>query len=338
MPRKSFLPESVYVIAEAGVNHNGDVRMALRLIDAAADAGANAVKFQLFDPEEIASATSPLAAYQKASGERSQQDMLRSLILPRDAYQRLAEHARTRGIDFIVTPFDIASAKFIATLGVPAIKIPSGEVTNLPFLESVSKLGLPVILSTGTCSLEEVTEAVSMFSDVPLALLHCTSAYPTPYDQVNLRVMATLRERFRVPVGLSDHTEGIAIPIAAAALGAQIIEKHFTLDRSLPGPDHKASIEPQELSAMVTSIRNVEEALGVPEKRRQPSEEDTARVARRSVVAAVNIAAGEKLTKEKLAIKRPGTGIPPKELPNVVGRKVKVDVTAGMPLTHEMLQ
>lgn len=327
------------IIAEAGVNHNGDFNMAMQLIDAAAEAGADAVKFQLFDPDEICGDDSPLASYQGKT-ESSQKEMLRRLTLPRDAYENLKRHAETKGLLFIVTPFDVASAQYLATLGVRVLKIPSGEITNIPFLKAVAALGLPVILSTGTSSMDEVEEAVRIFTDAgtDLAILHCTSSYPTPFDQVNLRAMQTLAEKFSTPVGLSDHTEGVAVPIAAVALGATIIEKHFTLDRTLPGPDHKASVEPEELRQMVNGIRAVEQAMGSAEKKRQPAEQDTAAVARRSVVAARDLKVGDVLTKDMLAIKRPGTGIPPKEIDRTVGRVMAKDVKAGTPLVPDDLQ
>jgi sialic acid synthase SpsE len=293
----------------------------------------------MFDPEELTGKGAPLATYQEDSGETSQMEMLKGLTLTKEEYTDLAEYASQKGIDYIVTPFDSASADFLTSLSVPAIKIPSCEVTNLPFLEHVAGLGLPVILSTGTCNIEEVDDAVSIFKQagVSLSVLHCTSSYPTPFDQINLRVMQTLRQKFTVPVGISDHSEGIVVPIAAAALGAAIVEKHFTLDRSMTGPDHKASIEPGELIAMVQGIRDVESALGSPEKIRQPAEENTALVARRSVIADQDLKAGDILTKENTALKRPGSGIPPKEYATILGRSLSQDATAGTPITHAML-
>ncbi|MDD5041847.1 MAG: N-acetylneuraminate synthase [Candidatus Peribacteraceae bacterium] len=334
-----FCP-SAFIIAEAGVNHNGKEELALRLIDAAQEAGADAVKFQLFDPDELGG-TAPLADYQEQNqgAWRDQREMLASLTLPREAYRRLAAHARARRIGMIVTPFDIASAEFLISLGLKTLKIPSGEITNHPFLKEVAALGADVILSTGMCSLEEVQEAVGIFrsAGVPLTLLHCTSAYPAPYDHVHLRAMAFLRETFGLPVGLSDHTEGIEVAIAAAALGACVIEKHITLDRALSGPDHRASIEPEELARMIRSIRNVEAALGSAEKVRQVSEQNVAAVARRSVVAAYDLKKGQALTKEMIAIRRPGTGIPPKSLAEVIGKIAAQDIPSGTPLTWDML-
>ncbi|MAE81212.1 MAG: N-acetylneuraminate synthase [Flammeovirgaceae bacterium] len=332
--------DHVYIIAEAGVNHNGDINLAKELIDKAAEAGADAVKFQMFDPEEIASADTQLAEYQEGGGHSSQLEMLKSLALPREAFAELVDYAGTKNIDCIITAYDKQSAEFIATLSVPYIKIPSGEVTNHPLLYSIAALGKSVILSTGTCNLEEVDDAVSIFKDarIPLTLLHCTSAYPTPFDQVNLRAMETLHQKFGVPVGLSDHTEGVEAPIAAVALGAVMIEKHFTLDRSLPGPDHKASLEPELLTAMVKGIRNVESALGTGEKVRQEVEEDVAKAARRSIVTCKNIAAGEEITEHMITLKRPGTGISPKEHSSVTGKKALRDIPEGTLLSYDMFE
>jgi len=338
----------MFVIAEAGVNHNGKEDLAMLLVDAACDAGADAVKFQLFDPDEIVGAA-PLATYQEGKDAwRDQKEMLTALMLPQDAYRRIADHATERNIELIVTPFDIASARFLLTLGLKTLKIPSGEVTNIPFLKNVAALGADIILSTGMCSLEEVREAVEIFTStkVPLTLLHCVSAYPAPADQINLRAMETLRQAFRVPVGYSDHTEGIAVALSAAALGAQVLEKHFTLDRSLPGPDHAASLEPEELTQMIQIIKNeealkktpiLEEALGTGEKKCQPCEENVRSVARRSVVAARDLAQGQSLTAEMIAIRRPGTGIAPKFVKDVIGKKAKKDILSGTPLTWDIL-
>lgn len=330
-----------FVIAEAGVNHNGDLQRAKQLIDLAADAGADAVKFQLFDPDEIVGEDTPMAAYQQKNigNTKSQKEMLSDVVLSHEDFVQLASLAQKRSIAFIVTPFDIASARFLLTLNVPAIKIPSCELNNLPFLQKIAELRHPVILSTGTGSLDEVREAVAIFQNTgtDLAILHCTSAYPTPINQVNLRVMDTLRKEFNIPVGLSDHTEGITVPIAAVARGAAIIEKHFTLDRSLPGPDHKASLEPDELTKMVREIRNVEEALGTTEKIRQPAEENTAEVARRSIVVIKDLPTGTILTEEVVTIRRPGTGMPPKELSNVLGKTLACDIAANTMLSPEML-
>ncbi|MDD4287205.1 MAG: N-acetylneuraminate synthase family protein [Candidatus Peribacteraceae bacterium] len=340
---------SVFIIAEAGVNHNGKEDLAMRLVDAACDAGADAVKFQLFDPDELAGAA-PLASYQEGKDAwRDQKEMLASLMLPKDAYRRLADHAKERQIELIVTPFDIASAKFLLSLKLKTLKIPSGEVTNLPFLKNVAALGADVILSTGMCSLEEVKEAVEIFraNKVPLTLLHCVSAYPAPADQINLRTMETLRQEFHVPVGYSDHTEGVAVALTAAALGAQVLEKHFTLDRTMSGPDHAASLEPEELTQMIRIIKDAEalknvsvlqEALGTGEKKCQPCEENVRSVARRSVVAGCDLQKGGTLTAEMIAIRRPGTGIAPKFVRDVIGKKAKKDILSGTPLIWDILE
>lgn len=330
------------------MNHNGKEDLAMRLVDAACDAGADAVKFQLFDPDELAGAA-PLASYQEGNNAwRDQKEMLAALLLPKDAYRRIAEHARQREITLIVTPFDIASAEFLLSLELKTLKIPSGEVTNLPFLGKVAALGVDVILSTGMCSLEEVQEAVTVLraGKGSLTLLHCVSAYPAPTDQINLRAMETLRREFAVPVGYSDHTEGIAVALTAAALGAEVLEKHFTLDRSLPGPDHASSLEPAELTQMIRILRNaaalegvplVAEALGTGEKKCQPCEENVRSVARRSVVAARDLKKGETLTAAGIAIRRPGTGIAPKFSDEVIGKKARRDIPAGTPLTWDTL-
>lgn len=340
---------SVYVIAEAGVNHNGDPALARQLVDVASNAGADAVKFQLFNPDEIVSDTAPLAEYQERSGEDSQKEMLKRLTLPLDEYRQLKVYAERKGIDFITTPFDAVSARFLAGLGVRAIKIPSGEITNIPFLEQVATLRIFTIISTGMSTIWEIREAVEPFKSegTPYALLHCVSSYPAPIDQINLRAMETLRGEFNVPVGYSDHTEGIDVAVTAVALGAQILEKHFTLDRTMPGPDHAASLEPDALKEMMRIIKDTkllksfpttEAALGSSEKRCQPCELNTRDVARRSVVIAMDVAAGQTLTARMLSIKRPGTGITPKDLPTVIGKKTKNALCAGTVLTSDLLQ
>ncbi len=345
----SFAPEGLYVIAEAGVNHNGDIGLAKRLIDVAADAGADAVKFQMFDTDEIAAEGAPLAAYQERSGESSQKAMLRRLELPRDDFRLLKDHAEAKGIEFMTTPFDAESAETLAAMGVRIIKIPSGELTNIPFLERVATLRIPVIISTGMATLEEVRDAVAPFSSlsVPFALLHCVSSYPAPADQINLRAMETLRSAFGVPVGYSDHTEGIEVPLMAVKCGALIIEKHFTLDRSMTGPDHAASLEPAELKemirrmrdrAVIASVKIPTQFLGDGVKRCQPCEENVRLVGRRSVTLARDLPAGTRLQTDMLAIRRPGTGIAPKELASVVGRTLTEDLPAGTVLVWNMLR
>ena len=322
-----------FVIAEAGVNHNGDPALARKLIDAAADSAADAVKFQTFRTAALTSRTAPKAAYQIEStgAAESQSEMLSRLELSADVLRSLQAHAGARRIVFFSTPFDEASADTLATLGVPLFKIPSGEITNLPLLRHVAAKGKPIILSTGMSTLDEVADALAAMreaADVPVAILHCVSAYPAPVGEVNLKAMDTLRERFGCPVGLSDHTLGLEIPIAAVARGAVIVEKHLTLDKGLPGPDHRASLEPGEMVALVRGVRNVEAALGDGAKRPMPSELDTRRVARKSLVAARQIRAGEELVKDAVAIKRPGTGVSPAELERALGRRVRRDLAA----------
>ncbi len=333
----------VFVVAEAGVNHNGDPALARRLVDAAVAAGADAVKFQTFRSEPLVSRTAPKAAYQRettGAGE-SQQEMLKRLELSLDHQAALRDHCAKRGILFFSSPFDEASADALEALGVLLFKIPSGEITNFPFLRHVARKGKPIILSTGMSTLEEVARAVAEIraaGDPPLALLHCLSAYPAPAAEMNLRAMDTLRERFDCPVGLSDHTLGIEVAVAAAARGAAIVEKHFTLDKALPGPDHRTSLDPDELRHLVTAIRSVETALGDGEKRPMPSEADTRRVARKSLVAARAIRAGERLTSDLVAVKRPGTGIPPADLARALGRRVKRDIPADAVIEWEALE
>ena len=330
------------VIAEAGVNHNGSLEMALRLVDAAAEAGADVVKFQTFKSEEVVTPLAPQADYQTRNTgvAESQLDMIRKFELPDDAFRRIQAHCRERGIIFLSTPFDRGSADLLDQMGVDAFKIPSGEITNHPFLTYVAGKGKPLIVSTGMCNLDEVATALDIIqaaNDVGVVLLHCVSNYPAAPASVNLRAMKTLELRFDVPVGFSDHTEGIVIPIAAAALGACIVEKHFTLDRTLPGPDHRASLEPAELAAMVRGIRDVQSALGDGVKKRVAEELNTAAVARRSLVAAHDIKAGTVIAESMVAIRRPGTGLQPSDLTRILGRKLKQDLAAGHLFTLEML-
>jgi N-acetylneuraminate synthase/N,N'-diacetyllegionaminate synthase len=333
--------EAVLVIAEIGVNHNGDVRLAKQLIDLAAAAGADAVKIQTFTAEALATPTSPKADYQieTTGAAESQLEMLRGLELSEDAHRKLQRHCHSAGLMFLSTPFDSAAADLLEQLDVPAFKISSGDVTNLPLLEHLARKGRPLILSTGMSNLEEVAEAVETIRNSgceQLVLLHCVSDYPASVSDVNLRAMQTMAEAFRVPVGYSDHTTGIEISIAAVALGACVIEKHFTLDRNLPGPDHRASLEPSELQALIQGIRRVSAALGDGKKVPADSELETARVARRSLIAAENICAGTTIIRKMIAAKRPGTGLSPTKLSLILGRKALVDITAGSMLTTEM--
>lgn len=327
------------LIAEAGVNHNGDLALAHRLVDAAAASGADAVKFQTFRADAVLSPVAAKAAYQKetTSEGESQLDMARRLELPFEAFVELARHCRERGIVFLSTPFDDESARFLDSLDVAAIKVSSGDLTNLPFLRRLADFGRPLIVSTGMATLGEVEQAVAHCHRDRLVLLHCVSAYPAAPADVNLLAMETLRRAFGVPVGLSDHTPGIAVPLAAAALGACVVEKHFTLDRTLSGPDHRASLEPGELASLAQGLRDVAAALGDGRKRPAHAEADIAAVARRSLVAARDLQAGEILTEEMIAIKRPGSGLPPALLPHVLGRKLTAAARGGDLITWEML-
>lgn len=323
-----------FVIAEAGVNHNGDLRLARQLVEAAAEAGADAVKFQTFQADRVVAPGAPKAEYQKrtSGAEESQLEMLKRLELSEDDHRALIEHSSQAGIVFLSTPFDESSADLLHRLGVPAFKLPSGEITNLPFLEHVARKGLPILLSTGMSTLAEVDEAVRAIRDAanpPLALLHCVSNYPASPSDVNLRAMDTMRAAFSVPIGYSDHTLGDAITLAAVARGASIIEKHFTLDRGLPGPDHQASLEPGEIAALVRSIRSVEESLGTGRKEPAASESGTAAAARKSIAAARDLPAGHVIAAEDLARLRPGTGLAPAMLRHVVGRILKRPVERG---------
>jgi len=334
--------DHVFIIAEAGVNHNGDLQLAKRLIRVAAEAGADAVKFQMFDPDEITTSDGAKAAYQKeyVGDFQSQRQMLRSLALKDSDFAELSRFAHDARIEFLVTPFDARSARFLLSLGVAAIKIGSGEITNLPFLRAVAELHVPVILSTGMSTLGEVEEALRIFQSAgsPTALLHCVSSYPTPSQEVNLRAMDTMLSAFGVPVGFSDHTAGQEIAFAAAARGAAIIEKHFTVDRNLPGPDQKASLEPSELRQLVQGVRRITAALGTGYKMRQLCEEDAAKVSRRSIVLLKAKRAGERIALEDLAIRRPGFGIAPKYLEMVVGRRMGKAVATDTVLTWDLLE
>ncbi len=321
----------VFVIAEAGVNHNGSLDLALRLIDAARASGADAVKFQTFRADLLATGAAPKAAYQERTqaASESQRDMLHRLELDARAHERLIAHCREVGIQFLSSAFDEQSADLVAEMNLPLFKVPSGEITNLPFLEHLARKGKPLIVSTGMCTLGEVEEAVNVLraaGAADISLLHCVTEYPAPYGEVNLRAMHTLATAFQLPVGYSDHTPGIEIAVAAVAMGAVIIEKHFTLDRSLPGPDHAASLEPAELTQMVAAIRNVEAALGTGIKAPAPCELPNIPVARKSVVASRALPAGHRLAAGDLAIKRPGSGLAPKFRAVLIGRTLRTHV------------
>ena len=320
---------SVYIIAEAGVNHNGSFELACRLADAAKEAGADCVKYQTFKSENLVSKDAQKAEYQKkTTGDSSQQDMLKKLELSYDSFVRLKEYCNKIGICFLSTPFDFESIDFLKSLDMPFWKIPSGEVTNYPYLVALAKTGKPVVMSTGMCEMNEISDAIKVLKDngtKDIKLLHCNTEYPTPFEDVNLTAMKTMREAFGVEVGYSDHTKGIEVPIAAVALGATIIEKHFTLDRNMEGPDHKASLEPQELKQMVCSIRNIEKAIGTGDKTPSASEKKNITIARKSIVAKKEIKAGEVFTVENITVKRPGTGISPMRWNEVLGTKAVRD-------------
>ncbi len=312
------------IIAEAGVNHNGSLEIAKKLIDAAYESGADAVKFQTAKLGSLVTKDAPAAGYQKENMQKelSQAEMLKKLLLPFDAFKELAAYCRKVGIEFLSTPFDLESIDLLEEIGCRLWKIPSGEITNLPYLERLAKTGKPIIMSTGMCTLEEVEAAVNVLKENragDITLLHCTTQYPAPYNDVNLKAMLTLKEKFDCNAGYSDHTMGIEIPIAAAAMGAAVIEKHFTLDRRMEGPDHKASLEPEELKRMVSSIRNVECSLGSGRKEPAASELPNRAVARKSIVAACGIKKGELFTEKNLTTKRPGNGISPMRWHQVLG-------------------
>ena len=296
---------SVFIIAEAGVNHNGSLELAKKLVDAAKDAGADCVKFQTFVSKNIVSKNAVKAEYQKqqTEPEESQQDMLKKLELSFDEFVELNEYCKSKSIEFMSTAFDFDSIDFLDSLGMGTWKIPSGDITNLPYLIKIANLNKPVILSTGMSTMVDIRSAIKALKEngaAELTVLHCTTEYPTPFEDVNLRAMNTIKEEFGVKVGYSDHTKGIEVPIAAVALGATVIEKHFTLDRNMEGPDHKASLEPNELKAMVDSIRHIELALGNGIKQPAESEKKNMAVARKSIIASKEIKAGEIFTKRTL--------------------------------------
>lgn len=354
MTRQQNRNTKCYIIAEAGVNHNGSMDMAKQLIDVAADAGADAVKFQTFKADKVISRSAPKADYQKktTAETESQLDMVKKLELSETDHYTLIKHCQMRKIEFLSTPFDFESIDLLARkLNLEHLKIPSGEITNGPYLLYIAKTGKPVILSTGMSVLGEVETALGVLafgylnnSDKPslpnfqkaycsdagrdvlkekVILLHCTTEYPAPFEDANLRVMGTMRKAFGLPVGLSDHTPGIAVPIAAVALGAAVIEKHFTLDRNLPGPDHKASLDPDELKAMVTSIRNIEVALGNDHKVPAVSELKNRNIARKSLFAAMPVSKGDIFSASNLTMKRPGNGVSPMMYWELIGEEAK---------------
>lgn len=341
-----------FIIAEAGVNHNGDIDTALTLVDAAAKAGADAVKFQTFHADKLVRSGTKTADYQRSNtGQVDQKEMLRRLELSLEAHEAIRDRCLEIGtIEFMSTPFDEDSATMLVKMGMRRIKIPSGELTNVRLLPHVAAMNIPLILSTGMASMKEVCEAVELIDRTRLehgfretlgsilTLLHCTSNYPTSLDDVNLRAMAAMRDHFGLSVGYSDHTDGILIPIAASALGASVLEKHFTLSRKMEGPDHKSSLEPEELATMVRQIRQVELCLGDGEKLPRANEIPVRDLVRRSVVAARDIPAQKTITNDDLELLRPGTGIQPRDLIKLVGRRTRAVIAKGAMLKWENLE
>lgn len=326
-----------FVIAEGGVNHNGDVGLAHQLIDIAADCGADAVKFQIFVPEALVSTMASPAPYQRDRGAASQREMLNALVLPRSAWPELARHAADRKLVFTSTAFDAASLDLLLDLGVQVLKLPSGELDNHRYIAMAASQGLPLIISTGLGTLDEVASAVHAARAAPsIALLHCVTAYPAPVESSNLRVIPSLRQRFNVPVGWSDHTPGHLTAVAAVALGASILEKHVTTNRALPGPDHAASSDPAEFKAYVAAVRAIERALGDGNKAPASVELENRQFARRSFHAVRTLHAGEIILEEDVRLLRPATGLPPSA--EVIGRKVKTGVPAGTPILAEHLE
>jgi len=335
--------EPCFIIAEAGVNHNGDINLAKKLIHVAKDAGADAVKFQSFKAENVVTKKAPKAKYQEQTTgfAESQYEMIKKLELSAGSFEELVLHTRKDGIIFLSTPFDNESVDLLDGLGVRAFKIASGEITNFPLIRYIAKKGKPVILSTGMSTLGEINEALQVIQSEgikDIVLLHCVTAYPAKVEDVNLNAMETLRCEFKLPVGLSDHTIGITMPIAAVALSACVIEKHFTLDKNLPGPDHRASLEPEELKHMVQAIRDVEKALGGGIKRPTKEERENKKAARRSIVARVDIPEGAIIAGEMLAIKRPGIGIEPKHVERIVGAIAKANIRKDDRITWSKIE
>lgn len=313
------------IIAEVGVNHNGDVEVAKKMVKEAKRCGVDIVKFQTGKLELLVSKNAEKANYQKLTtgNEETQYDMIKKLLLSFDEFEKLNVHCKENNIVFLSTPFDLDSIDFLDQLDMPFWKIPSGEITNLPYLIKIAKTHKPIVMSTGMCTIRDIEDAMKILQDNQcgeITLLHCTTEYPAPYEEVNLKAIQTLKNRFNVPVGYSDHTRGIEIPIAAVAMGATVIEKHFTLDRNMKGPDHKASLEPDELKAMVIAIRNVEVAMGDGAKIPSESEKKNMAVARKSIIAKSSIKKGEIFTDENLTVKRPGNGISPMKWFEVLGQ------------------
>lgn len=337
------MKSKVIIIAEAGVNHNGSMELAKKLVDVACEAEVDYVKFQSFNADKLVSTQAKLANYQKEAlpdDVDSQYELLKSLELSKENHYELIDYCREKGIKFFSTAFDLDSIELLAELEMDMFKIPSGEITNLPYLEKIAQYGKKTILSTGMSTMEDVADAISALTKNGLPkeqiiLLHCTTEYPAPYDEVNLKAMESLRAKFGVEVGYSDHTKGIEVAVAAVATGATVIEKHFTLNKELEGPDHKASLEPLELVQMVKSIRNVEQALGNGVKQPTPSELNNMVIARKSIHLARQVFAGHILEVSDLEMKRPGNGISPMMLHSILGKKVKRQLEAGHQLSLE---
>ena len=335
--------EPCFIIAEAGVNHNGDVELAKKLIAAAADAGADAVKFQTFKAENVVTTDAEKAEYQKETTgvKESQYEMIKKLELTEYDFKELADYAKEKDILFLSSPFDKESVDLLDEINVPVFKVASGEITNFPLLKHIAGKGKPIILSTGMATLGEIEDALRVIRDVgvdDIVLLHCVTSYPAKMEDANLRALETLKHAFKMPIGFSDHTLGITIPTAAVSLGAVMIEKHFTLDKNLPGPDHKASLEPDELKEMVGAIRDVEKALGTGIKIPTKEEEEIKKVARRSVVAKVGIPKGTTIAEYMLDVKRPGWGIAPKYINIIIGKKADENIKKDEIVTWKMIK
>ncbi|MCR4943546.1 MAG: N-acetylneuraminate synthase [Clostridium sp.] len=334
--------EKVYIVAELGVNHNGDMNIVKELIDKASEAGVDAIKFQKFKTESLVTKDSPKAKYQEVTTDasESQFDMLKRLELNEENLKELYAYAKSKNIEAFATPFDDASVDFLYDLGIKAYKVGSGDITNIPMLKRIAKTGLPIILSTGMSTLgeiEEALEAIRSQGNDDVVLMHCTSNYPSDENDVNLKAMNTMMQAFQLPTGYSDHTMGTAVSVAAVARGAVIIEKHFTLDRSMPGPDHMSSLEPEELKQLVQQIRAVEKALGSPIKKPNKSEYEVKNVAQKSIVSACDIKKGEIISEEMLTCKRPSSGIKPKYFELVVGRVAKKDIKSDTIINIDMI-
>lgn len=325
--------ERVIIIAEAGVNHNGSFETAKQMVDVAKAAGVDYIKFQTFVSEKLVSVNAKMAEYQEQNTgkKESQLSMLKKLELSQEEFEELKAYCEEKEIGFLSTPFDLESIEFLNNLRMDFFKIPSGEITNYPYLVKIARTGTDVVMSTGMCEMEEIEQAVEVLrknGTKNISLLHCNTEYPTPYEDVNLKAMDTLAKTFQVPVGYSDHTQGIEVPIAAVARGAVVIEKHFTLDKNMEGPDHKASLEPKELQEMVKAIRNIEKVLGSGEKKPSGSEKKNIAVARKSIVALKTIKKGEVFTENNLTVKRPGDGISPMLWEEIIGKAAKRDFEA----------